>query len=279
MGSALSALITNVGNVLLDKYILSQLRMKVENYIPLAFVFIFLVTAVALPWTGSVNMTLATNQQYLFYFILMVLLAIIWNIFYYQGLQREKIVEFEMILLLTPLATVLLTTLFFPEEFNPSVFVAAIIGSVTLFLSHLRKYHLEFNKHAIHLLLAVILIAMETMVQKELLAIYSPTLLYALRVGFLAFFFAIYYRPKVAEVSDQQFRLVFASAVLGAASMITRFYAFQEIGVIFTTLVLLLVPVMTSWLDTRINRTRIKKRTVLAFAIILMCVIYAIVNQ
>src|SRR6185369_2948742 len=96
----------------------------------------FAVTFMVMPWFGSVNVLLATNQQYVFYVILMILLAIMWNIFYYQGLKKEKIIEFEMILLLTPLATVLMAALFFPEEFNPPVFWASLIASLALILSH-----------------------------------------------------------------------------------------------------------------------------------------------
>lgn len=279
MGAALISVVTNTANLLLDKNLLTNQRMKIANYIPLLFVFLFAVTAVTLPWTGAVEPFLAGEQQYIFYFILMVLLAIMWNIFYYQGLQQEKMIEFEMIMMLTPLATILLATLFFPEEFNPAVFSAALIGGAALFLSHLRRHHFAFDRYAIHLLLAVLLMAMESIVQNELLRIYSPALLYATRTGILALFFTIYYRPDMAEVKRHQFRLVFWSAVMGAASMVAKFYGYQEIGITFTTLVLLLVPILASWLDARINKSGIKHRTVIAFVVILLCVVYAIMNQ
>lgn len=276
---ALLSALASAGNVLLDKFVLAKQRMKVSDYIPLLFVFLFLVTFLTLPWLGGVNEVLMFSQQYIFYFVLMVLLAVIWNIFYYQGLQKEKIIEFEMIILLTPLATVLLAALFFPEEFDPPVFWAAVIASLALLFSHLRKHHFEFDKYSLHLLLAVVLMAMEAMVQKELLYIYAPATLYALRTGLLALFFGLYYRPIMAHVNDHSFRLVFATAFLGAVYMVTKFYGFQQIGVTFTTLVLLVTPVITSWADAKLNGTPVKRRTILAFVVILLCVLYAIAKQ
>lgn len=253
--------------------------MELRNYIPLLFVFLFFASLVTLPWLGGINTALASSQMYIFYFILMVLLAIMWNIFYYQGLRKEKMIEFQMILLLTPLVTVLLAILFFPEEYNRPVFLAAVVGGLALFFSHVKRHHLEFDKYALHLLLAVILIAMETMVQKELLYVYSPATLYAARTGILALFFAIYYRPQTHKVHDYEFRLVFLSGVLGAFYMITKFIGFKELGVIYTTLILLLVPVLSSWLDAKLYGTEIKRRTIIAFIIILLCVVYATIHQ
>ena len=271
--------IAGAGNVLLDKFILAKRKMALSDHIPLAFAFLFVTTLVTLPWLGAIDLYLAFNQTYIFYFILMILLAIIWNIFYYQGLQKEKMIEFEMIMLLTPFATIVLAAMFYPEEFNLPVFVAAVIGSVALLLSHVKKHHLEFDKYAMHLLLAVFLMAMEAMVQKELLQLYSPAMLYALRTGTLALFFTIYYRPNLHHIHDKDFRLVFLSSVFGSAYMILRFYGFNQIGVTFTTLILLLIPVLATWGDVRINGTPMRWRTVLAFLIIILCVVYATIQQ
>ncbi len=275
MFTVLLSSLASAGSILLDKFVLGKRKMKVADYIPLLFVFLFLVTFVTLPWTASINTALAFDQMYIFYFILMILLAIIWNIFYYQGLQKEKIIEFEMILLLTPLATVILAALFFPEEFSLPVFGASIVACLALLFSHLHRRHLQFDKYAIHLLLAVILIAMESMVLKELLRVYSPATLYAARTAVLALFFMMYYRPKVEHIDDNNFRLVFATAALGAFGMVTKFYGFQQIGVMFTTLILLVSPIIVSWFDSKINGTPVKRRTVVAFIVILLCVIYA----
>lgn len=279
MAIVLLGVLAYCGNILIDKFILAKQKVSINQFIPLLFSFLFIVTALTLPWTAEINTILAANQQYIFYLILMVLLAIIWNIFYYQGLQKEKMIEFEMILLLTPLATILLATLFFPEEFNPPIFGAAIIASLALLLSHVRQHHLEFDRYAIHLLLAVLLMAMEVMVQKELLNIYSPALLYAVRTGILAVFFHIYYQPKVDAISHANFNRVFLSGVLGALAMVALFTGYKELGVTYTTLLFLLVPIMVSWIDAKMNHTPIRHRTVIGFVIIFLCVVYATIVQ
>lgn len=279
MFAALLASLAWVGNTMLDKYLLSFRRMKLTEHIPVLFVFLFLITFLTLPWLGGINFVLAGDRMYLFYFVLMILLAIMWNIFYYQGLQKEKLVEFEMINLLTPLSTVLLAAVFFPEEFSWPVFGAAIVGTIALFGSHLRKHHLQFDKYAIHLLLAVILMAMEVMVQNELLQVYSPAALYALRTGILALFFTIYYRPKVDNINDHDFKMLFLAAFLGGASFIGKLYGYQSVGITLTTLIMLLTPIIVSWLDARLYGTPIKRRTIFAFIVIVLSVAYATFMQ
>jgi drug/metabolite transporter (DMT)-like permease len=271
--------LSQAGNVLLDRIVLSKRQMHLGQYIPLIFVFLFLSTFITLPWLGSVNLALAFNQQYIFYFVLMILLAIIWNIFSYQGLQKEKMVEYEMIMMLTPIVTIMMASLFFPEEFNLPIFLAGVVGSIALVASHLKDHHLQFSKYAVHLVLAVILMAMEAMVQKELLQVYSPATLYAIRTGILALFFTIYYRPNLHEVNDLDFRIVLGSGVLGAVHFVLKLYGFNEIGVTFTTLILLLVPVIVTWVDSQVNKVQIRRRTLVAFVIILACVAYAAASQ
>lgn len=263
------------GSVLLDKFLLSTRKISIKDHIPLTFGFLFFLTLLTLPWLGSVNPVFFGNRMYLFYLVLMVLLAIMWNIFYYQGLQRTKMVEFEMIMMTVPLVTVLMAAVFFPEEYQPNVFIAALVGGAILLLTHIRKHHFDFNKYAIQLLLAVVLMAMESMVINELLQVFSPALLYAIRTGVLTLFFTIYYQPKVHSVSNYDYKIILASSALGTFHMITRFYGYQVLGITFTTLVLLLSPIIITWLDAKMNNQPPRRRTVIAFTGILLCVIYA----
>lgn len=273
----LMSVLASAGNILLDKFALSTRKIAIKEHMPLAFGFLFLATALTLPWLGGVDAVLATDRMYMFYLVLMVVLAIMWNIFYYQGLQKERMVEFQMIMLTLPLTTVLMASIFFPEEFRWPVFAASIVGGVTLLLSHLRKHHFEFDKYSMHLLLAVFLIAMESMVINELLQVFSPALLYTIRTGILAVFFTIYYQPKIHSIPNFDYQVIIGSSLLGAFHMVTKFYGYQQLGITYTTLALLLVPVIVTWLDAKINKQPIRRRTVIAFVVILACVVYATV--
>lgn len=275
----LMAALSWAGNIMLDQFTLAKRKVAIREHIPLAFTFLFLVTLITLPWLGGINEVLLTNRMYMFYMVLMVVLAIMWNIFYYQGLQKERMIEFEMIMLLQPLATIFMASIFFPEEFSWPVFGAAILGGLALILSHIRKHHLQFDKYAIHLLLAIFLMAMEAMVQNELLAVFSPATLYAIRTALLALFFTIYYQPRIHSVANFDFRMIIAASVLGAVSMVAKLYGYQLVGITYTTLGLLLTPIIVSWFDAKINKTPVKRRTVFAFIVILGCVIYATASQ
>ncbi len=267
----------HISNTLLDKVLLGYQKLALKQYIPVLFAFLFLFSLLAslVPGLASYDPILIGDRQYLFFMILMLVLAIVWNILYYEGLQKAKLVEFELIIMLAPLATMLLSALFFPEELELPILGAAIVGGAAVFLTQMKSHHLKFSHYTANLMMAVVVMSLEAMVQRELLNLFSPVLLYTIRTAVLAAFFAYYFRPDLTKIKAEQFNLVIASALLGAIYFIARLYGFANLGITLTTLVLLLVPVAVSLVETRITGTPVKKRTLFAFVIVLACVIYS----
>src|SRR3990167_7934392 len=103
---AFIAAIAQAGGIIVDKIVLTRRRMEIHVFIPLLFLFLFILTGLLMPHLGKINYEIF-QPYYLVIFLLMIGAAIIWNVFYYQGVQKEKVQEFELIIMFQPLLTIL----------------------------------------------------------------------------------------------------------------------------------------------------------------------------
>lgn len=268
--------ITQAGGIILDKVILTRQRVEVRVFIPVLFIFLFLMSALMLPWLGWVEWQLFA-PKYIGLFAAMIGLAVFWNIFYYRGAQAEKVHEFELIIMGQPLVTILLAGALFVGERNWYVLIAAIVAACALIFSKFTREHLTFSKEMWGLVWAVLLMSVELIVIKLLLVILSPVALYAFRTGFLALFFYFFFKPHLKVVSKTHYALVATSAALGTIQMITKFYGFETIGIVYTSLILILAPVLVYIASAILLHERIKARTIISAIVILGSIIFATV--
>ena len=271
---ALVAALAQVGGILIDKIILTRRQMEIRVYVPILFLFLVISTGILYPYLGKINSE-AFQPYYLFLFFLMLVVAIFWNIFYYRGVQSEKVHDYEIIIMAQPLLTILLATIFLKGERNVHIFIAAIIAGIALVTAHLRKAHLEVSSGTKNLVLAVILMSVELIILDILLKVYSPVALYFFRTGLIFIFFYFYFRPYLNKVSPANMGLIISTAFLGTLQMITKFYGFQQYGVVYTSLVLILSPVIVYIGSTIFLHEKIKFKTVVSLIVILAAIVYA----
>jgi len=270
------AALSQVGNTFIDKIVLTRRQVSLRVFVPLLFLFLFLLCAILFPFFGTISPTIFT-PYYLLIFFLMLLTAIVWNIFYYRGLQSEKVNEFELIIMFQPLFTIILATVFLRGEQSIHVVLASIVAAIALILSHIQKKHLEFSAGAINLILAVIFMSVELILIKVLLAVFSPVALYTIRTAILFIFFYFYYRPELFRVSNTNILLVLSSAALGVLQMVAKMYGFEKYGVVYTSLILIAAPLMIYFFSTLFLHEKIKPRILIAALVILICIVYATV--
>ncbi|MDO8650401.1 MAG: DMT family transporter [Candidatus Berkelbacteria bacterium] len=277
MISALISAVSAAGGLIVDKVTLSRRSVPLKIFIPVVFTFLFAFTLIFTPLYGYIDWSTALLPNNLFLMLLMIVIAIAWNVLAYQSLQRESVHQHEVILMTGPIVTILLAALFFQEEFNLTIFVLGLIASFAMLIARTEKHHFKFDKIAYNLFLAVILMSIENVIIRELLYSYSPISLYAFRTFFLALFFWFYYRPKLSEIGKSPLWLLGLSGAIGALSMVTRFYAFGSLGVIFTTLISTLAPIVVFIGSWEILHERIRPRVIVASLVILVCVAVATV--
>lgn len=277
MLAALLSSIAAATGLVVDKTALSRERISLKVFLPVVFILLFAFTAVLVPFQGQIDVSLALLPNTLFLFFLMIVLAIAWNVLFYQGIQKEKVHQHELMMMILPLITVLLAAVFYPEERDWRVFILAVVASIALVFAKGQKEHFFIDRTSYNTFLGVVLMATESIIIRELLFSFSPVALYAFRTLALAIFFMVYYRPAYSRVSRAHWWLIGWSALIGVIQMLARFYAYLDLGIIYTTLVTILAPVIVFLASWEILHEKIRPRVIFAALVVLICVTIATV--
>lgn len=275
MLSQIIAACLSVAVTLLDKIALSKYKTNVSHYLIAIFIFLWLSSGLTLPWLAKIDVVRAFSLSGIAIFALLIFFAFVWNIIYYRSQQKETIQEFELIVMTLPLFTAIAAAIFFPDERNWQIFFATLVAAIALILAHLRKDHLTFNKYSWLLIVAIIFMAAEAQVRKVLLDWYSPASLYFLRTGVLTVLFIFYLRPRALALTKPVWWHAAISGVLGATEMILIFYGYKELGIVMTTLILMLGPILVYLLDFVLLKEKLRPKIIAAAFVILGCIIYA----
>jgi drug/metabolite transporter (DMT)-like permease len=277
MFAALLSSIANASGLILDKIILSRKKLGLHVFLPLSFLLLFLFSLILVPNFGRIDWDIAGLTNELFLLFMMVIVAIAWNVLYYQSVQREKVHHTELIMMFAPLVTIILAAVFFPENLDKRIFVLAIIASLALIFSKSTKEHFFTGRTSYNTFLAVILMSTEAIIIRELLFSYTPVALYAVRTFFIALFFFFYYRPKKLEIQKAYWGMLVGSSLLGLVTMLGKFYAFSQLGIVYTTMILILGPILVFLASWEILHERIRPRMIIASLVVLACVALATV--
>lgn len=274
MIQAFLASIGYAGGVVVDKVVLSRYKLPVKRFVPLLFIWLAVITAFLLPQFGHINIPLLETPKYVILFVLMLIVAITWNSFYYRGIQDGEVHELEFIMMLTPITTIIFSQIFLPSERNLSIFIAGIVASLALIISRFRHNHLQISRNTGVILTAMVLSSAESIIIKLLLDTMSPAALYFARTGIMAIIFLIFWRPKLLAMPAKCFAYTIISAAFGVLQMVLKFYGFTKLGVAETTLFLVLGPFLVYFFSAFYFKENIKKRDVIAAAIVIMSILY-----
>ena len=275
MWIALISAIAGAGELVIDKIALSRDRIKLSVFLPAVFIFLFFFTLILAPWFGHINYLTAHLPSTYFLLLLCVVSAISSNVLYYQSLQRETAHHNELIIMTLPLMNVILATLFVPDNFSWPIFILAMVASVSLIIARGEKEHFFIDPASYNAFLSVVLMGTENVIIRELLYSFSPVALYAIRTFFVALFFIFYHRPRYAGVTFRHWKIIGLSAVVGMVQILTKYYAYTELGMVYTSLLTALGPALVFVASWEILHERIRPRVVVSAVVILICVIVA----
>jgi drug/metabolite transporter (DMT)-like permease len=208
-------------------------------------------------------------------YAMMIIVAFLWNILYYRDVKAEEVNEFELILMLNPLVVILLATLFFQSERNIQIVGASLLASLALIAAHVKREHIRFSKASIGLIFCVLLMSFETILHRYLLDIFSPASLYFSRTVILFIIFALLYRPNPKNIGWAGVGLIAFTGIEGAIQFIARFYGYKDAGVVITTLMLTIAPILVYFAAYAYFREKISKKMIIAGIVILACIIWA----
>jgi|GEM_PF-478891 len=280
----LSALIASVGSAggdIVAKIILDFRKFPVRKYLAFLFVCLAVITLIFVPSSFYFDAGKFFSFKFVLLFLSMLFTALFWNFRFYTSIQKESLHELELVILFTPITTIILAALFYPDERNFGYFIAALIASGALVLGRLKKSHIEITANIKRSFLAMFFMAVEAVIIKELLLVFSPAFLYFCRTFFMALVFIYYFKPKREDYTMDKTatRLIVLDAVFGVLFMVLKFFSYGEFGIVKTTLVLLIAPVLTYLASYfYFKEHRLFRRDLGSALVILLCLIFIILK-
>ena len=250
-----------------------------ETYIFLGIVLVML-PFLAFFWNVELN---ALELKNILVLLLVVLFSIVANYFLFSSMKRGKLEKIEPAKLTQPILivifTLLLSFIFGSNiyERNYSVVIPALIAGSALIFSHIRSHHLKFSKPFRFALIASVFFALELVLSNLILENYSSFSFYFIR-SFLIFFFSwLIFRPKLKHSVERKvyFQVLAAAAIL-VVYRVAIYSGYSSIGIIPTTLGIMLAPIFVYLFSWLILKEKIHWRNVLASIVILACVLYTV---
>ncbi len=252
---------------LLAKYELKSL--EYHQYLTFSFLVGFVIMAFLSPWYFFVPK--ATLWAYGI-FCLYIVNAITWNLLYYHGFSKENLAESQSLTLLAPLLTVVLATIFYPDERNYAHVGLAIIALSALLFAHKSHHAIRLHKGSKLIFVGVVFMAFESLLVKQLLISFTPFTLYFLRVGIMGLFLWSYFRPQLT-MTTINLRWGLVCELFVVAQFMFLYTSYTQVGIVVTSLVMSIVPMTVYFFATYQLKEHISTRHVYATCIILICVL------
>ncbi|NTU69447.1 DMT family transporter [bacterium] len=237
--------------------------------------FVFLITLLPSFFFGQIDFSSLT-LLHLIIFIVVVLLALSHNLLYYYSLCAEAVCDVEPFALMQYPFAIFLAFAIFPSERNIAVLVITLIASLALIISRIEKHHLNINKYFFAMLGFALLTSIEGVFIKILLEVFSPIALYSLRIGFLSLLLFVFMRPNFKKVGKKNNILIFGSAFLTVVNFVFYYYAISNIGIIKSSLIMILAPVMVLILSRLMLKENLTLKKAMADTVIVSCAIVAV---
>ncbi len=200
------------------------------------------------------------------------------NLLTFYALKWEKVTEIEPLRLFQPLFVIIIAfILYSSERQSPApVLIAALVASLALVFSHIRKHHFQLNKYLIAALLGSLFFAIELAVSKSILGYYSYLSFYFIRCASVFAISFIALRPSPKSIDKKSWLMMAVASAIWIGYRMLLYSGYQTYGIIFTTLLFILAPVFIYLLAALFLKEKLDWRNILATIIIIACIAYAI---
>jgi len=273
----LGALALASGTVM-QKILLRKRKMDIKEYNALEFLAIIIVMALVIVFFWKLEPE-ALQLKNILIFIGIVIISIAANLFMLYSTKHEKITNIEPAKILEPLFVVLLAvifSLFFKGiyEKDSNVIIPGVIAGLALVFSHVKKHHLNFNKSFTFAIIGSFFFALELVISVLILDYYSPFSFYFLRCTAIFLITYLIFKPKLNNLKNKE---KFHFLIIGSIWVILRvimYYGYIKIGIISTTIVLMLGPVLVYFFARIFLKEKLHWKNIVSSIIILACVAY-----
>jgi drug/metabolite transporter (DMT)-like permease len=277
----LLAAITQAASLILHKIGISKRSIPLSQYIPLLFLFLTIYTLLAFPLLGWINLTALAAPRNIAFIILILTSATFWNYLYFTAIKSEHVNLIENIISLSPITTIAVTWIFAPTSFDIRIAAAALLATAAMIWGYWHKHKFQFSHAAWLLLLSVLFMSIENVLVGLFLQqrTMSPVILFALRAAVMCAFFWIYYKPLTRPLKKSSITYIALIAILSTIMMLLKFYALRDSGILFTSLILILVPFIVFLASIFVLHEKIRPKQIITIIIVLLAVLYATLLQ
>ncbi len=279
----IGAFLEGVG-MTIEKKILKKAHINYKNYTVYGFLALVLIMLPLIYFFWKIDAE-AYKLINILIFLSVILFSIIANLLIFYSLKRETLTEIEPIRLMQPLFTIVLAFIFsfifdgiYSNEQNYIILTLALIASIALIASHIKKDHLVYNKYIIAALLGSFFFAVELVISKVILAYYSSLTFYFLRCLSIFLITLIIFRPKVKLETKTKLLFLITGAIWVAYRLIL-YWGYLALGIVFTTILFILGPVFIFVFARIFLKEKINARQIISSAVIIACVVVAILLQ
>jgi len=265
---------------ILEKVILRKRKLDIKLYQVLSF---FTIVLIMLPfiyffWRVDAGALALGN---IIIVGLVVLFSLLANIFTFYSIKWEKITNIEPAKMMEPLFVIILALVFslFTEGLyaqNSKIIIPALLAACALIFSHIRKHHLKFNKYFIAAIFGSLFFATELVLSRLVLDLYSPLAFYFIRCLSIAILSLIIFHPKLNRLEKKVKWEIFAAGAIWVVYRMIIYYGYVNLGVIFTTLMIMIGPVFIYLFAWKFLKEKLDWRNIVAAAIIIGSVLYAL---
>lgn len=274
---AASGALSEAAGTVLEKNILRKRKIDFRDYQVYSFLAITLLTIPLLLFFWHLSPE-ALNLKNIFILLFVITCSIIANLFVFYSLKWEKITELEPLRLFQPLFVILLAfILYSSERQNPyQIIIAALIASLALIFSHIKKHHLKLNKYMVSALLGSLFFAIELVVSKYLLSYYNGITFYFIRCSLIFIISLLIFKSKPSSIDKKSWIYVVLVAGIWVFYRTLVYYGYMHFSVIFTTLLFVLSATLIYLFAVIFLKEKITWRNIIASIVILACVAYAV---
>jgi drug/metabolite transporter (DMT)-like permease len=272
MIEAFIAAIAGSAQVLIDKMIVSKRNIAGLSLLKLEMLFIaiFMITPMVI-W-GSIQ-PLFFTPTYILFFAALVITGITANMLYFGALKKKVMCEVEPISLLATPMTIILAMVVFPDERSLTILIISTVAISALILSRFKRKHLDFDKYSWMLIGADLLCAVEAILVKYLLTTVNAVNLYGLRTAAIVMIlFLVFRNIKIKKIRKKESAQAFANAGITSIEFVAKFFAISLIGVVNSSLILLLKPIIILLFSRVFFKEKISLRRGVGDTITIMCI-------
>jgi len=269
------------GGTILQRIILKKREMGIKLYQTAEFLAIIIASLPFIYFLWKVNPA-ALETKNVIIFALIIVFSIIANLLVYYSIKWEKVTHLEPAKLTEPLFVVILAIIFSfifgtqLYERNLNVIIPTLIAGLALIFSHIKKHHLDFNKYFIAAILGSFFFALELVLSKLILNLYSPISFYFIRSASILLISLIAFRPKLNKIENKTKLKILLVGFLWVVYRIVLYYGYINFGVVYTTLTLMLSPIFIYFFAHKFLKEKLEWRNIIAAAVIVACIIYVL---